>query len=166
MGRRISISNGLISAIAIAAVAAVAIRAALVVSRSDGGWEILRDHFVAGLPPVFGLPANQVHPRLATADSLLREANRIAADPHSTAADLMGAAGAQRYAAQLLHQPLVARSRLCRLFNVGNQTARDRCSLAGRLSQHVTAHPRISPRGHKSGARPRRLVAVKRIGRV
>ena len=63
-----------------------------VVSRSDGGWEILREHFVAGLPPIFGLPANQVHPRLATADSLLCEANRSAADPHSTAADLMGAA--------------------------------------------------------------------------
>src|SRR4029079_5518531 len=92
MGRRISISNGLISAIAIAAVAVVAIRAALVASRSDGGWEILSNHFVAGLPPIFGLPANQVHPRFATADSRLREANRIAADPHSTAADLMGAA--------------------------------------------------------------------------
>ena len=167
MGRRRSISNGLISAIAIAAVAAVAIRAALVASRSDGGWEILRDHFVAGLPPIFGVPANQVDPRLATADSLVREANRSGADPHSTAADLMGAAlvlsdmQPNYYMSRSLPDPasvgyLMWTTKLPAIdvhWREGYRT------MLLRLS-------RISPRGHKSGARPRRLVAVGHTGRV
>ena len=102
---------------------------------------------------------------LATADSLLREANRIAADPHSTAADLMGAAlvlsdmQPNYYMSRTLPDP----ASVGYLMWAAKLPAIDVHWREGYRNM-LLPRPRVSPRGHKSGARLRRLVAVERTG--
>src|SRR5262249_52449553 len=58
-----------------------------------GGWVILREHLVAGVPPVlhFG-DYRDDEPTLRESKWVFEQAERVANDPKSTSADLMGAA--------------------------------------------------------------------------
>src|SRR5262245_31729945 len=74
-------------------VAVVVCRAAWVASRTEGGWGILGDHMIAGLPPpLHRADFDREPPSAQKCRWLLREADRITADPDCTAADCMGAA--------------------------------------------------------------------------
>jgi hypothetical protein len=80
--------------LAAALVAAILGRAVWVCSRTEGGWGILGEHFVAGLPPPLSrcCTAPFEHPNYQAAKWLLQQAEQLEADPKATVADLMSAA--------------------------------------------------------------------------
>src|SRR5262245_22792605 len=76
-----------------AAAAGIVCRALSVASRTEGGCEILGDHMIAGLPPILHRSDfDREPPSAQKCRWLLRQADRIAADPNCTAEDCMGAA--------------------------------------------------------------------------
>jgi hypothetical protein len=76
-----------------AVAATVLVRAAVVASHTEGGWEILGDHLRAGLPRALrGTKSDFDDYGLRKSQWLWEQADRIEADPNSTAADFMGAA--------------------------------------------------------------------------
>jgi hypothetical protein len=77
----------------ICVVVGIGVRTWWVCSHTEGGWEILRDHLAAGLPPIVPVhPDGDEHPIEHAAHWMLAQCDRIASDPNSTAADCMGAA--------------------------------------------------------------------------
>src|SRR5262245_33649526 len=67
-------------------------RAAWVASRTEGGWEILRDHLIGGLPPFLRPAAFCEYSQTKENRWRLQIADDIETDPKSTAAHYMGAA--------------------------------------------------------------------------
>jgi hypothetical protein len=93
MGGKSTIGNRIGWALAAAVAAAILVRAAVVASHTEGGWEILGDHLRAGLPrPLRGVNHDFDDYGVAKSQWLWKQADRLEADPKSTAADLMGAA--------------------------------------------------------------------------
>jgi hypothetical protein len=78
--------------LAAALVVAILGRAVWVCSRTEGGWQTLGEHFVAGLPPVARPAALRASHEEREDEWLLQLADRVEADPKSTAGDYMGAA--------------------------------------------------------------------------
>jgi hypothetical protein len=78
--------------LAVALVVAILGPAVWVCSRTEGGWQILGEHFVAGLPPAVRPVAFRASRDEREDRWLLQLADRVEADPKSTADDYMGAA--------------------------------------------------------------------------
>lgn len=83
----------IIWSVVIVMVAVVFGRAAWVASHADGGWEILREHLVSGVPPALHFwNYRDDQPQVRESKWVFEQAEKVANDPKSTAADLMGAA--------------------------------------------------------------------------
>ena len=103
MGGKAAVCNRIGMALIAAIAAAVLIRAGLVASHTEGGWEILGDHLRAGLPRALrGVNQDFDDYGVAKSQWFWKQADRLEADPKSTATDFMGAALSLN---QFSHQP-------------------------------------------------------------